>query len=212
MQNPYQVVRDFEAALCEYAGAPYCVTPTSCPMAILLACAYHRTAGKVRSITEDITVTIPSRTYVGVPMSIIHAGFEVRFEDVEWEASYLLDPLPVFDSARYLSSGMYNRVTEAEYMICLSFHPTKHLGISIGGGAILHDSPEADEWLRMARFDGRKEGVEPRSQKDWVMGYHANMSPPAAAEGLLRLSTLPRHNDPLPNSDYPDLSKLEIFK
>jgi len=76
----------------------------------------------------------------------------------------------------------------------------------------LHNNDEADEWLRMARFDGRQEGVAPRSQEHWVLGYHANMSPPAAAEGLLRLSTLPEHNEPLPNSDYPDLSKLEIFK
>jgi dTDP-4-amino-4,6-dideoxygalactose transaminase len=101
---------------------------------------------------------------------------------------------------------------EYDLFVCLSFHPTKHLGISTGGGAILHNNKWADKWLRMARFDGRQEGIEPRKQESWVMGYHANMSPMAAAEGLLRLSTLPRNNDPLPNSDYPDLSKLEIFK
>jgi len=26
------------------------------------------------------------------------------------------------------------------------------------------------------------------------------------------LSHLPKHNDPLPNDDYPDLSKIELFK
>jgi hypothetical protein len=159
-----------------------------------------------------LSVTIPTRTYVGVPMSIIHAGFEVRFEDYLWEGSYRLQPLPIYDSARILTAGMYGIYEVVGTMICLSFHPTKHLGISTHGGAILHDDPEADKWLRMARFDGRQEGVEPRLQKDWVMGYHCYMNPVTAAEGLLRLSTLPRHNEPLPNSDYPDLSKLEIFK
>jgi hypothetical protein len=64
----------------------------------------------------------------------------------------------------------------------------------------------------MARFDGRKEGVAPKDQKDWILGWHCYMSPRDAAEGLSRLAVLPKHNDPLPNDDYPDLSKLEIFK
>jgi hypothetical protein len=38
------------------------------------------------------------------------------------------------------------------------------------------------------------------------------MSPDVAARLLLKLSVLPRHNDPLPNDNYPDLSKMEIFK
>jgi hypothetical protein len=29
---------------------------------------------------------------------------------------------------------------------------------------------------------------------------------------LMRLSTLPKHNEDLPNDDYPDLSKQEIFR
>lgn len=37
--NPFQVVKDFERALCEYTGAPYAVTTTSCTMALLLAVA-----------------------------------------------------------------------------------------------------------------------------------------------------------------------------
>lgn len=204
--NPYQVVEDFESALCRYTGARYCVTTTSCTMALLLACAYFR--GQEDAHENDWTLTIPSRTYVGVPMSIMHAGYYPRFDDIEWGGSYELQPIPVVDSARWLTSDMYRPMS----LMCLSFHHTKHLGISLGGGAILLDDLETAQWLRMARFDGRQAGVEPRKQKDWVLGYHAHMSPQAAAEGLLRLSTLPRHNDPLPNSDYPDLSKLEIFK
>jgi hypothetical protein len=96
-------------------------------------------------------------------------------------------------------------------MVCVSFHWAKTLGIQ-QGGAILHDNPEADAWLRRARFDGREEGVAPKEQKAWQLGWHAYMSPETAAAGLVRLALLPRHNDPLPNDDYPDLSTFEIFK
>ncbi len=201
--NPYQVVKDFEAALCEFTGAPYCVTTTSCTMALLIACRWH--AEQIDHI--DTVVEIPRRTYVGVPMSIKHAGFDVKFRDEDWIGNYQLDPLPVWDSARWFLANMYRD----GQMVCLSFHWSKHLAIG-QGGAILHDNPEFDEWARMMRFDGRREGVAPSKQEGWVLGYHAYMSPSAAAEGLSRLALLPRHNPPLPNDDYPDLSQLEIFK
>jgi hypothetical protein len=38
------------------------------------------------------------------------------------------------------------------------------------------------------------------------------MSPEIAAEGLVRLMHLPKHNPDLPNDDYPDLSQMDIFK
>jgi hypothetical protein len=38
------------------------------------------------------------------------------------------------------------------------------------------------------------------------------MAPETAAQGLVRLALLPEHNDDLPNDDYPDLSKIEVFK
>jgi len=102
-------------------------------------------------------------------------------------------------------------------MQCVSFHHTKRLGISTHGGAILHDNPEADAWLRRARFDGRAEGIAPKDDTGIIRGWHCYMTPPTAAEGLLRLSCLPRYNEPLPwgpgtASDYPELSKLECFR
>jgi hypothetical protein len=38
------------------------------------------------------------------------------------------------------------------------------------------------------------------------------MNPSTAAQGILKLHSLPRHNAPLSNDDYPDLSTLECFK
>lgn len=225
MRNAHGVTKDFEAALCEYTGAPFAVAVTSCTMALLLAVAWWKNVGVGRRnigawIHNDrLRVEIPKRTYVGVPMSIVHAGGRPTFRDETWLGSYRLSPLPVYDSARYFEAGMFcsprpNVGTwsgDDSKMVCVSFHWSKVLGIQ-QGGAILHDDPDADEWLRMARFDGRKEGVAPKEQKDWILGWHCYMSPEVSAEGLMRLGLLAKRNDPLPNDDYPDLSSLEIFR
>jgi len=96
-------------------------------------------------------------------------------------------------------------------MWCVSFHTSKILGDS-QGGAILHDNAEADAWLRRARFDGRTEGVAPKDDNFDMVGWHAYMSPDVAARLLWKLSVLPKHNEPLPNDDYPDLSQHEAFR
>ena len=158
-------------------------------------------------------IEIPKHTYIGVPMSIIHAGGRPVFRADSWTGAYQLAPLPVFDSARRFTGGMYVR----GQVQCVSFHHTKTLGLAAHGGAILLDDPEADRWLRRARFDGRTEGIPPQHDLFDMLGWHCYMTPATAAEGLMRLSTLPEHNEPLPwgpgtNSDYPDLSTMPIFK
>jgi dTDP-4-amino-4,6-dideoxygalactose transaminase len=214
MKSPHQVTRDFEAALCEYTGAPYAVAVTSCTMALLLAVAWHlrdalRPPEKCSGWPSSNLVEIPKRTYVSVPMSIIHAGGRPTFRDEDWVGRYQLKPLPVWDCARLFTSGM--SAGKEPFMDCVSFHWSKTLGLQ-QGGAILHDDPEADKWLRRARFDGRAEGVAPKDDVFTFAGWHAYMSPEVAALGLMRLSLLPKHNEPLPNDDYPDLSQMEVFK
>lgn len=233
--KPFQVVRDFEQAVAEYTGAPFVVSVNSCTAALLLAVAWHLWGKdgfpRVLDIRYPSKVQIPNRTYCSVPMAIIHAGGSPTFRDEEWEGSYQLRPLLVWDCAREFSSGMYEgptrRVTVGEggkrehlhayqnhpegTMLCVSFHASKILG-DTQGGAILHDNPEADAWLRRARFDGRTEGVAPKDDTFTQVGWHCYLSPDVAARLLLKLYSLPKHNDPLPNDPYPDLSIMEIFK
>jgi dTDP-4-amino-4,6-dideoxygalactose transaminase len=214
MSNPFQVVRDFESALCDYTGAPYAVTTTSCTMALLLAVAWHLRERRWQNIHFDRpAIEIPKRTYVSVPMSIIHADGRPTFRDEIWHGQYQLRPLPVWDAARWFTSGMYEceTLSHAGQMQCVSFHTTKILG-DTQGGAILHDYPEADQWLRRMRFDGRTEGVAPKDDTFREIGYHCYLSPDVAARLLHRLCVLPKHNAPLPNDDYPDLSQMEVFK
>lgn len=216
--NPFKVVEDFERALCEYTGAPYCVTTTSCTMAILLASAYQ--LARVRAAR----VQIPKRTYVGVAYALREAGAEVIFRDQEWRGAYRIEPLGIWDSARRFRQAMYshsanwapgrneNSPALHKEMVCVSFHWQKTLGIQ-QGGAILHADKRADEWLRRARFDGRRAGVPPAKDTFPLRrAWHAYMAPETAAAGLVRLQHVDPKAPDIPWDDYPDLSKLEAFR
>jgi dTDP-4-amino-4,6-dideoxygalactose transaminase len=213
MHNPYAVVDELEAAISDYTAAPYVVTTNSCTMAILLACKCI--LKDFEDVPEKHLIEIPKRTYVSVPMSIIHAGGKPVFRDQDWSGYYQLKPLPVFDCARWFSSNMYYKITPDRptgiLMVCVSFHASKILGDTQGGAILLNDK-KAYEWLLKARFDGRTKGVPPHRDTFDTIGWHCYMSPDVAARLLLKLSVLPDHNIPLPNDKYPDLSLLEIFK
>lgn len=213
--DPHAVTRQFEAALCAYTGARFAVTTTSCTQAILMAMAYLRHGdhafARVHRDTEKrvglLSFPMPKLSYVGVPAAIRNAGWGVAFMDVDWQGEYRIGVTPVWDSARRFTSGMYRPGS----MQCVSFHWSKILGLS-QGGAILHDDPEADAWLRRARFDGRTEGADPKTDQVQFPSWHAYLSPEVAAHGLMKLSLLPRHNPDLPRSDYPDLSTMKAFQ
>jgi dTDP-4-amino-4,6-dideoxygalactose transaminase len=204
MIDSFRVVRDFEAALCEYTGAKYAVAVNSCTAALFLALRWEKWD------TGERVVAVPSRTYPSVPMVVIQAGHRVRFEDYEWQypgsPAYSLSPFDIWDCARWFRRSMYRNGS----VECVSFHPQKCLALSTGGGAILHDNPEADAWFRRARFDGRHEGVPTKDDTYDMLGWHMYMMPAAAAEGLQRLSVyrevvLPKEEN------YPDLSKWTVF-
>jgi dTDP-4-amino-4,6-dideoxygalactose transaminase len=150
--NPYNIVRMFEDEIANYTGAPYAVSCDSCTNAIFLCLEWLKEKkGKEpipkynpMDVDEDCwipmripEVTIPRRTYLSVPQSIIHAGFKPVLEDIEWCGEYQLKPLPVWDSAKRFTSGMYR----SGQMQCLSFHIKKHLKLG-KGGMILTDDPE----------------------------------------------------------------------
>lgn len=197
MYNPFQIVREFERAVAEYAGSPHGVAVNSCTNALLLACKYCNVT----------VVTLPARTYVGVAYSVINAGGSVVFEDCEWRGAYRLNPYPIVDSARRFRRGMYIPGT----LYCCSFHWYKHLPIG-QGGMILTDSELAADWLRAARFDGRGEGVPPREDLFCTPGYHCYMTPEQAARGLVLMRNVPDDNPDLPETEYPDLRENFVWR
>ena len=196
MNDPFNAVRAFEAALAEYTGSKFAVSCTSCTDALLLCCAYL----KVKE------VEIPRYTYVGVGQAILNAGGKVTFRDEDWQGDYELKPHGIYDAARRFRAGMHRPGT----LTCVSFHASKILGHS-DGGAVLLDGEDAAAMLRRMRFDGRQEGVHPRHDT-FVRGFHSYMAPSTAAALHRKLMHMPRENPDLPRSDYSDLSTAEIFK
>ena len=201
--NPWQAVDDFEAALCEYTGAPYAVAMNSCSAALLLSvrwCDRHDIPRPQQG------VQIPRRTYVSVPLSIIHAGCFPTWRDEDWKGVYQLKPFPIWDCALRFTGGMYR----AGRFQCVSFAAAKILGLE-QGGAILHDNSDADAWLRRMRFDGRQPGLEVEQDEISVCGYHFPMLPSTAAALTLRLHHLPRVNADQVR-EYPDVSTKAVFR
>ncbi len=191
-EGAFNAVRDFERALCEYTYAPYAITTTRCCTALQMALEWVR-ANKV---------TIPRRTYRGVPQAIVRSGAFVEFDDRSWIGGYQLIPYPVWDYARRFTSGMYRR---GEFH-CLSFHRSKILGFT-QGGAILCDDKRAAEWFRKGGRDG--ENIHSTADTFDMIGFFSYMDPGTAAELHARLHWLPKHNPDLLNSPYPDLSRTD---
>lgn len=195
--NPFKIVDMFEEHMADYTGAPYAVTVDSCTNALFLCCKYL-------GVKE---VTIPAKTYLSVPQSVIHAGGKVKFREQDWNGIYQLEPYPIWDAAKRLTSGMY---IPGSFM-CLSFHIKKHLKIG-KGGMILTDNADAVKWFKQARYEGRNE--VPYKQDDiTVMGWNMYMTPVEAAMGLALMQNYPEHMEDQPEpGGYRDLREFSLFK
>ena len=199
--NPYKIVKMFEEEIAEYTNSPYAVSVDSCTNALFLCCYYL----KVKQ------VTIPSKTYLSVPMSIMNAGGEVIFdknpEVNHWTGIYQLKPYPIYDAAKRFTSNMYLPNT----FMCLSFHIKKHLSIG-KGGMILTDNIESYEWFKKARYEGRSEKYYKEDDVHEI-GWNMYMTPQEAAIGLCLMQNYPKHNKDLDElNGYRDLTEFSIFK
>lgn len=197
--NAFQVVKDFEKCVAEYAGSKYAVAVDSCTSAIFLSLLYHDVKGK--------ELFIPKHTYVSVPCSILHAGGIIKFTDEVWSGVYQLKPYPIIDGAKRFRRNMYQRGA----FHCLSFHMKKILNIG-RGGMILLDDEKAVDWLKIMRYDGRHE--VPLTQDNITMaGWNVYMMPEQAARGLWFMMNVKDHYEDLEETpDYPDMSQFEAFK
>ena len=201
LHNPYKIVRMFEEEIANYTGAKYAVSVDSCTNALFLACIYY----------EVKEVTIPSKTYLSVPQSIIHAGGEVIFDKRpstnEWKGLYQLKPYPIWDAAKRLTKGMYQR----GQIMCLSFHIKKLLPIW-KGGMILTDDIEAADWFKKARYEGRSEKYY-KDDDITFCGWNMYMTPQQAAHGLSMFQNYPEHMRDLgEDNGYRDLTEFTVFK
>jgi len=195
--NPYKIVKMFEETVADYCGSKYAISTDSCTDSLLLCCEYLK--------VKD--VTIPSKTYLSVPQSILHAGGTVNFRDYHWKGIYQLEPYPIWDAAKRFTSNMYIPGT----LMCLSFHVKKHLKIG-KGGMILTDDLKAAAWLKRGRYEGRGEAMYHQDDIE-INGWNAYMTPEQAARGLMLMQNYPEHNeDQAEYPEYRDLREFSLFK
>lgn len=197
--NNNDFVELFEHRLCEYTGAPYAVAVDRCTNAILLAMEYY---GSKRH-----KVTLPTQTYLSVPMTLINYGYNVWLEPNDWTSSYQIGRTNIYDYAVGFEKNMYT----AGQVQCVSFQQKKRLAIG-KGGAILLDDPVMYEKLKRMRHDGRDSAKTVWNDTGIIMGYHMYMSPDEAAKGILLLNQLSERYTVGSYKDYPDISKLDCLK
>ena len=199
LADPWDVVDLFEKKLAEYGGSKYAVAVDNCTDAMFLCLKYLNAEGEI---------TLPKRTYVSVPCTVIHAGCQVKFDDIEWSGAYPLRPYPVWDSATKMRRGMY--VQDSYY--CLSFHRRKHIPIG-KGGMILTNDKDAYEWFKLARYEGRHMDRLYKNDTFDMIGWNMYMPPEQAAEGLELFANISDDNEDLETSGiHKDLSEFPIYE
>lgn len=199
LSDAWDVVDLFEKKLAEYGGSKYAVAVDNCTDAMFLCLKYLNAGGEI---------TLPKRTYVSVPCTVIHAGCQVKFDDIEWSGAYPLRPYPVWDSATRMRRGMY--VQDSYY--CLSFHRRKHIPIG-KGGMILTNDKDAYEWFKLARYEGRHMDRLYKNDTFDMIGWNMYMPPEQAAEGLELFANISDDNEDLETSGiHKDLSEFPIYE
>ena len=198
--DPREIIDIFERKLADYAGSKYAVVVDCCSNAIFLSLQYRLFMGELK-IGEEIF--IPSQTYVSIPMQIIHSNLKPVLVNETWSGIYELVNADIFDSAARFTKGMYVGENSLQ---TLSFQIKKRLPIG-KGGAILTNSLEAYNWLKLSSYDGRNLNTPYNSPMHIErIGWHYYMTPEDAARGILIMDKLPAINEDTMNySHYPNL-------
>jgi hypothetical protein len=205
VNDAWGIVDIFEKKIAEYSGSKYAISVDNCTNALYLCMKYLNASG---------TITLPSKTWISVPCSVIHADCKVDFEDYNWSGKYQLKPYPIWDGAVQMKRGMYQSGTYH----CLSFHIRKHIPIG-KGGMILTDDKKAYDWFRTVRYEGRSmsdDGITYKLYKDddiKSLGWNMYMTPEQAARGLELFERIEDDNpDQESSGTSKDLEKLGIYQ
>ena len=194
----FEIVNKFENKIAEFFGAPYAVAVDCCTHGIELCLRQQ----------EVLTLIVPKRTYLSVPMLANKLNIRLQWNDEQWEDYYWLEGTNIIDAAVLWEKDSYIPNT----FMCVSFQFQKHLSLG-RGGIILTDNKEAAIELKKMSYDGRLPNVPWRDQNIDTMGYHYYMAPEIALMGLNKLEKA--INTPPKKwsiDEWPDLTEMEIFK
>ena len=194
----FNVIKQFEEEIAKFYGAPYAVAVDCCTHAIELCL-------RKQNIKH---YTVPKRTYISIPFLANKLNITFDWRDEEWEDFYYLGGTNIIDAAVLWKKNSYIPNT---YM-CISFQFRKHLSLG-RGGVILTDNKKDAIILKKMSYDGRSPDLPWREQDIDTMGYHYYMTPETAELGLKKIqhaiNTVPKK---WTVQDWPDLTKMEIFK
>jgi dTDP-4-amino-4,6-dideoxygalactose transaminase len=194
----FKIVEEFEKRVAEFAGAKHGIAVNTGTSAIFLS-LQHKIAKDVYSSH----VVLPVHTFISVPLAALQCGLNIVFEEYKWSGIYQIAPFDIWDGALRFRKNMYHGGLH-----CLSFQARKLLNIG-EGGMILTDDYSAAEWLRAARYSGRK-APHYRVEDIDMVGWQMYMTPEKAARGLHLMEYIA---DDLPDQKmiYPDLRKVKLF-
>lgn len=193
----FEVVQEFEKEIASFFGSPFAVAVDCCTHGIELCLRYK----KVKNFS------VPTRTYISVPFLAHKLNIDFTWREEDWQDFYYLDD-NIIDAAVLWEKDSYISGT----FMCLSFQYRKHLSLG-RGGIILLDNFEDYNNLKKMSYDGRLPNIPWRDQNISSFGFHYYMTPETAELGLKKLpdakATEPKK---WTITDWPDLTKMEIFK
>lgn len=201
--DPRDVIDIFEQKIATFSGSKYAVSVDCCSNGLFLCMKYLQS---ISNESDKKEITIPSRTYVSVPMQISHVGWTPKYEDINWAGIYQLKGTNIWDGAGRYTKGMY--IGNGALQV-LSFQIKKKIPIG-KGGVILTDDINAYNWLKLASYDGRDLKL-PYTDDNHVkqIGWHMYMTPEDAARGIILMDKTPETNEDFQNDGmYPDLRDL----
>jgi len=194
----FDVVTQFEDKVANYFGSPFAIAVDSCTHGLEICLRY-------KNIKK---LVVPKRTYISVPFLANKLNIDLEWKEESWTDFYEIGDTKIFDAAVLWRYNSYVSGT----MMCLSFQYRKHLSLG-RGGMILLDDPTAAIELKKMSYDGRLPDIPWREQDINSFGYHYYMTPETAQLGL---DKLPQAIESEPKkwtvTDWPDLTKMEIFK
>jgi dTDP-4-amino-4,6-dideoxygalactose transaminase len=191
-------VTNFEKTIADFYGAPYAVATDCCTHAIELCLR----------LIKPMAVTCPKHTYLSIPMTFEKLGLTWEFQDYDWQDYYYIGNTNVVDAAVLWKANSYIDNT----FMCLSFQFKKHLNLG-RGGMILTDNQEAATKLKKMSYDGRLSDALWKDQDIDMMGYHYYMTLETAESGIEKFQQVKNlESKRWSNQDYPDISKMKVFK
>ena len=194
----FELVERFENKIANFFGSKHAVAVDCCTHGVELCLRYKNVKH----------YTVPKRTYISISFLAkkLNINFEWREED--WQDYYYLGNTNIIDAAVLWEKDSYKAGT----LMVLSFQFRKHLNLG-RGGAILTDCSTAYNELKKMSYDGRLPDVPWREQDISSFGLHYYMTPETAAIGLEKINnaikTKPKK---WKVTDWPDLSKMSVFK